>query len=246
MTQYNFGTGQLHGTLSTGASPLRFAALQDVSIDFSGDIKQLHGQYQFPLDVARGKTKIEGKIGSGNVDVEQFNSFFFGQTVSTGEVKQVNNEAASVPGTPFTVTVSNAANFRQDLGVYFASTGAPLKQVPSAPAAGQYSVNSTTGVYTFNATDTLKDVLISYLYASSATGQTLEIGNPLMGFTPKFQLIASQLHNGKTFTVVLYQVVVDKLSLPLKMDDYTITEMGFQAQANPAGIVGYISTTGGA
>jgi hypothetical protein len=244
MTQYLFGTGNLYATTEAGAAPLRFGALQDVSVEFSGDIKQLHGQYQFPLDVARGKSKVEGKIASGNIDVEQFNTLYFGQTTTTGEYKTVTGETGTIPASPFQITVANAAGFHLDLGVYFAATGAPLRQVASAPAAGEYSVTSG-GVYTFAAANTGLAVLIDYVYTDAATGRTLEIKNLLMGSTPKFQLICSQLYNGKTFHLCLYSVVIDKLSLPLKMDDYTIGDMGFQAQANSAGKIGFISTTGG-
>ena len=129
MTQYLFGTGQLFTTPVGGGAPLRIGALQDVSVEFSGDVKMLHGQYQFPLDVARGKTKIEGKIGTGNIDVAAFNSVFFGETVTNNsEVKQIFGEAVSVPATPgpYTVTAANGATFFQDLGVYDAVTGLPL------------------------------------------------------------------------------------------------------------------------
>lgn len=37
MTQYTFGTGQLYSVPTGGGNPLRIGALQDVSIEFSGD-----------------------------------------------------------------------------------------------------------------------------------------------------------------------------------------------------------------
>jgi len=85
MSQYVFGTGQLFAMPVGGGAPLRFGALQDVSVDFSGDIKSLHGQYQFPLDVARGKSKVEWSANSGNIDVEAFNQVYFGGTVASGD-----------------------------------------------------------------------------------------------------------------------------------------------------------------
>lgn len=245
MSQYMFGTGQLFATPVGGGNPLRIGALQDVSIEFSGDIKQLYGQYQFPLDVARGKTKIEGKIGTANIDVGAFNQLFFGGTVTNNaEKKQVVNEAGAVPATPFQITVANAADFFMDLGVTDVLTGNPLKQVASGPTTGQYSVNSGTGVYTFAAADTGKAVLINYIYDATTAGSgSLTIGNNLMGSTPKFQLVASQIYNGKQFLLMLYSCTADKLSLPLKQDDYTISEISYQAQANDANQIGFLSTT---
>jgi len=244
MAQYVFGTGQLYATPVGGGAPLRFGALQDVGVDISGDTKTLHGQYQFPLDAARGKTKIEWKASSGQIDVESFNQIFFGQTVTTGQKRQVFGEEASVPTTPFQVTVANAADFFMDLGVYNAATGLPLKQVVSGPATGEYSVNPATGVYTFAAADVGDALLFNYLYEDAAAGQTLEIDNLLMGTTPKMQLVLSQVYNGKTFTMVLYSAVAEKLGLPLKQDDYLIADISGQAYANDAGKIGFITTTG--
>lgn len=245
MTQYTFGTGQLYSVPTGGGNPLRIGALQDVSVEFSGDVKQLFGQYQFPLDVARGKTKIEGKIGSGNIDVAAFNTIFFGQTVTgNSEKKQAINEAGAVPGSStYTVTAANGATFALDLGVTLVTTGQPLTQVATAPAAGQYSV-SASGVYTFNSAQAGAAVLLNYLYTATTSGSgTLNLTNQLMGTTPKFQLVASQTYSGKVFTLMLYAITTEKLSLPLKQDDYLISEISFQAFADDLNRIGYISTT---
>lgn len=246
MAQYMFGTGQLYTTPVGGGNPLRLGALQDVSVEFGGDIKQLHGQYSFPLDVARGKSKIEGKIGTANIDVAAFNQLFFGGTLTNNsEKKQVVNEAGAVPAeSTYTITVANGATFYMDLGVMLVSTGQMLKQVSGAPGAGEYSVNTTTGLYTFNSAQASAAVIINYIYtAATSLSGTLNITNTLIGTTPKFQLVGSQIYNGKQFTMVLYSCTSDKLSLPLKQDDYTISEISFQANANDANSIGLISTT---
>lgn len=245
MTQYMFGTGQLFALPVGGGAPLRCGALQDVSVEFSGDTKQLFGQYQFALDVARGKTKIEGKIGTANIDVAAYNQLFFNQTVtSNSEMKQVINEAASVPGSStYTVTAANGATFLLDLGVYLVSTGLPLKQVSGVPGAGEYSV-SAVGVYTFNSAQASAAILLNYMYTAATSGAgTLTINNELMGAAPQFQMLLSQNFKGKQFTLLLYSVVADKLSLPFKQDDYLVSEVSWQAQANAANIVGKMSTT---
>jgi len=244
MSQYVFGTGQLFATPVGGGAPLRFGALQDVSVDFNGDLKQLFGQYQFALDTARGKTTIEWKASTGNIDISAFNQIFFGGTVDTGdELIQVFNEPASVPAmSTYTVTVAHGADFVMDLGVYYAATGAPLKQVPSAPTTGQYTV-SAAGVYTFAVGDAGKALLFNYLYESASTGGSLEITNQLMGSTPKFQLVLSQIYEGKNFTMLLYSNTAEKLSLPLKQDDYLIAELSGQSMADSANRVARITTT---
>lgn len=242
MSQYVFGTGQLFATPVGGGAPLRFGALQDVSVDISGDIKMLYGQYQYPLDSARGKTKIEWKATSGNIDVQAFNTLFFGGNVEAGdELVQAFNEPGTVGATPYHITVTHSSDFVMDLGVYYASSGLPLKQVAASPTVGQYTV--AAGVYTFNATDTTVAMLMNYLWESSTTGGSLVIGNQLMGTTPRFQLVLSQFYEGSSFTLILYSNVADKLSLPLKQDDYLIADMAGSAFANSANLVGRMTTT---
>lgn len=244
MTQYVFGTGQLFSTPVGGGAPLRFGALQDVSVDFSGDIKTLHGQYQMPLDTARGKTKVEWKASTANIDITAFNTIFFGGTVSNNdELKQVINEAGTVPAmSTYTITVANAAAFFMDLGVYYSATGLPLKQVSGAPAAaGEYQV-SAGGVYTFHSGDASVAMLLNYLYDGNSGG-SLTIGNNLMGTTPKFQLVLSQIYSSKYFTLILFSNTAEKLSLPMKQDDYLISELSGQAFANSANQIGRITTS---
>lgn len=244
MTQYVFGTGQLFAMPVGGGAPLKFGALQDVSVDFNGDIKQLYGQYQFALDVARGKTKIEWKASTGNIDAEAFNQLFFGEVLTEGDqLVQVFNEAASVPAmSTYTVTVDNAANFVMDLGVKYSTTGLPLKQVASAPGTGEYTVSSV-GVYTFAVGDASAALLFDYIWEDAATGGSLAIGNKLMGSTPRFQLVLSQVYNGQTLTLILYSCVSEKLSMPLKQDDYLIAEVSGQSFADTANRVARITTT---
>lgn len=245
MSQYVFGTGQLFATPVGGGAPLRFGALQDVSVDFSGDIKELFGQYQFALDVARGKTKVEWKATTANIDATAFNQVFFDQTVTTGDqLSQVFNEAATVPATPgpHTVTAANGANFVMDLGVYNAITGLPLKQVAATPGNGEYTV-STAGVYTFNAAQEGDSVLLNYLWEEAAVGGSLAINNALMGQTPRFQLVLSQVYDAKQFTLILYSCVAEKLTMPLKQDDYLMSELSGRAFANAANQVARLTTT---
>ncbi len=244
MSQYVFGTGQLYSTPVGGGVPLRFGALQDVSVDFNGDIKTLFGQYQFPLDAARGKTKIEWKASSGNVDVSAYNTLFFGQDVADGdELVQAFNEPHTIPAmTTYTVTATNGADFYMDLGVYDATTAEAFTQVASGPTAGEYTV-SNIGVYTFAAADASTPILLNYMWENAAAGGSLEIGNQLMGNTPKFQMVLSQLYEGSTFTLILYSSVAEKLSLPLKQDDYLIADMSGQCFADAANRVARITTT---
>ena len=249
MTQrhYTFGTGNLYVLPVGGGAPIAAGALQDVDVKFSGDIKQLFGSSSFALDVSRGKVKIEGKFSIGKLDLNIINNLFFGGSVTTGELLQAINEAGAVPAvTTYTVTAANGSNFDTDLGVYYAVSGAPFTQVTAgSEAVGKYSVNQTTGVYTFAAADASAAVVLNYLYKSASTGQTLIINNVQMGAVPSFYLVLSNTSKGKHLTLELYNCVCPTFDMPLKQDDYLKQALDFQAQDNGAGVIGKMTMTGG-
>jgi hypothetical protein len=233
---FEFGAGTLWGfpvggNTAANPTPMKFGTLQDVTLDISGDVKQLYGQKQFPEAVARGKCKITGKSKFAAINGKMMNDLFFGQPMGTGMIKTALDEIATVPTTPFTITVSNAAQFKQDWGVRYTNTGIPLTRVPSAPVLGQYSVNTSTGVYTFAAADTGAAVLISYTFTVAATG------SQLMGFAPTIQVLLETVYNANQFSVLLYSVVASKLAFATKQEDFIIPEFDFEAFANAAGQV---------
>lgn len=244
--QFFFGTGNIY-IIPSGANPtpISVAAIQNASVDFDGDLKQLFGQNSFPLDTARGKTKITGKFEMGQANLALWNAVFFGQTVATGQTLQALNEAASVPTTPYQVTVANGATFATDLGVFLATTGVPLTRVAASPATGQYSVNTTTGVYTFAAADTTKAMIFNYEYASSSTGNALALTNTLMGNIPVFGLHLNNITKSKQSILQLYACTSSKLQFPLKQDDYGLLTIDFSAQDDGTGRILNWSTTEG-
>ena len=243
--QYVFGTGAMIVQPVGGGSPIPFGTLMDVSVDISADIKELNGQFTYPVALARGKSKVSVKATNAAIDVVLFNQIFFGNSVSTTSTLQsVNAESHSIPAvSTYTVTVTNSATFVQDQGVVYSASGVYLVQVASAPTTGQYSV--AAGVYTFAAADAGKGVNISYTYTAASTGHTLTVGNQLMGLAPTFQCVLSDSFNNsgtvQTVTMTLYSCVANKFNLPLKADDFLQTQFEFSAQANSAGNVFQIS-----
>lgn len=242
MAIYTFGSGTLWGVRSdiANATPVKFGALQEVSVEFAASTKELYGQYQFPLAVARGTSKITGKAKFGQIQGRAFFDLFFGQSAATGQTTTANAEAASVPASsPYTYTVVDSATFQTDLGVTYAATGLPLVKVASAPAAGQYSVSA--GVYTFAAGDAGAAILVSYTYTLSASGQEFTLANPLLGVQPAFQAVLETTYQAPTglkkADLTLFSCVSSKLSLDAKQEDFTVPEMDFEAFANSAGNV---------
>lgn len=233
-TSLAFGSGVLIGTGSAG--PIQFGTLQDVSVDFSFSVKQLMGQFQFPVAVARGAGKISGKAKFANIDGPVLNQLFFGSTPTTGQKLWSYNEGATVgAASPYSATVVNAASFDENLGVVYASNGLQLTQVASNPTQGQYTV--AAGVYTFNAADAGKALLITYSYTQSVVGSRAVVANKPMGVAPTFQIDFYQTNPnvaGAQWSLRLYACISSKLTLASKLEDFTIPEMDFEAFANPA------------
>jgi hypothetical protein len=248
MAQSVFGVGFLFATPSgTNPTPTRFGRLQDVSVDFSYDSKLLYGSNQYALENARGKAKIELKATIGVVDPNLFNNIFFGLATSTGETLNSVDEPQTSATT--SITVANASTFSQDLGVYNSVTGLWMTRVASAPAAGQYAVNTATGVYTINSAQENQALKVSYTYASASTGTSLNFTNQLMGASVIFSVqLVNKFKGGDGVVRSLFldfpAVQCPKLSMPLKLDDFTLPQLDMAAQDNGSGNVFNYSMTG--
>jgi hypothetical protein len=238
-----FGSGNLYGINSAANStPRKLGNLQDVSFDFSYELKQMYGQNNIAIDLRRGKGKIGGKAKYSNLNGAAINDLFFSQTATTGLLQSSVSEAGTIPSsTAYTVTAVNSATWTTDLGVVYAATGLPFSKVASGPTVGQYSV--AAGVYTFAAADAGQGVLIDYLYTATTGGTQIAINNQLMGTTPFFMGVFTANVGGKIVTLQLNSCTSSKLTLATKLDDYTIPEFDFDAMANAAGSIGILSIT---
>ena len=136
--QYGFGSGIAYGirTDIANQTPVRLGVMQDISVDFSSETKELYGQLQFPVDVARGKMKISGKAKFALIEAAVYNTLFFAQTLTTGQEQFVYNEAGTVPSmTPIT-GMTSAGTASGNGTLTFSST-------PAGVLAG-FSVADTT------------------------------------------------------------------------------------------------------
>lgn len=158
--QYGFGSGILYGIRNdvVNATPVRFGVLQDVSIDFSAEAKELYGQLQFAVDVARGKTKITGKAKFAILQASVYNNLYFGQTTTPlTQTLFAYNEAATV-GSVVTGT-TNGVTATSSPTLHFASTpagvvvGASIADAtaPTAITAGTYVLSKTGTTVTMSA-----------------------------------------------------------------------------------------------
>jgi hypothetical protein len=240
-----FGSGVLIGTqLNTGATPptpINFGLVQKVSVDTSVSVKELYGQFAFPVAVGSGTRKVTCKASLARFSGQAIGRLFYNQVPQPGSTVSQFSEVHSVPGTsPFTVSVTFGAHFVSDQGVTYASSGLPLIAVASSPTTGQYSVNAATGVYTFSTGDQGVGILISYNYAPTpAAGESLAITNPLIGPTSTFSalLFATDPTTNQQFSVSLNQCVASKFSFDTNIEDFAKPDFEFQAFANAAGQV---------
>lgn len=235
---YSFGSGVLLGTRTdiANATPVNFGLVQEVTVEETASIKELYGQYQRPLAVARGTIKTTGKAKVARISGLAFANLFYGVSPAAGQLATSFAEAGVVAATtPFTVTVANSATFVNDEGVLYATTGLPLTKVASAPGAGQYSVSS--GVYTFNTSDAGKAVLTSYTYTVSGTGQKFTVVNQLLGTTPTFQAQFYTSFQGQAISLQLNNCSSSKLSFDTKLEDFVMPEFDFSCFADASGNV---------
>jgi hypothetical protein len=114
--------------------------------------------------------------------------------------------------------------------------------VNSVTAAGQYSVNASTGVYTFFSADASAAVLISYSYTTTA-GATYQNNNQVQGYSPQIELYAvedyskAQNASGSPSVVHLYACKIGKVTFPYKRTDYKMVDIEGQYFASANGRV---------
>jgi len=237
---FQFGIGGMFakangGNLATTVAQIQqFGTIQDVDVEFSQKLVSLYGQNKFPDDVAPSDMKLSGKAKFAFLDIDIYNQLYFAETISTGQKIMQPNEVEAIPATPYQITIVPPASgvFNEDLGVYAADFSFKYTKVASSPATTQYSVNETTGVYTFAAADTLLSVAISYVYTVT-TGKTMTVTNHIQGYGPKFELWLAEPYQGNN-GLHIYSARAGKMSNPLKRDGYVISDFEFEGFANQA------------
>lgn len=226
-------------------SPVNIGFAQEFSIEAAGTTKELYGQNQWPLVVARGTIKGTGKVKAATLSGLAWAACFYG-----GSGASTSNQIAWNVGSTFTLSTASTAavqvgsslTFDADLGITYAGTGLPFQRVSTGnEAAGKYSVTAASpGLYNFAAADTTggpsggNPVKITYTNTTSV-GQSLLVTNQLIGSTPTFQLdYYTNLNQptSKPFVVRLYACVASKHMLPFKLEDFAIPELDFALFAN--------------
>jgi hypothetical protein len=100
---FQFGIGGMYanptgGNLATPSGPAFFGTIQNIDLDIDGKNVELRGQNQFPDDVAPSDKSIKGKAGFAKIEIDIYNSLFYGETITTGMKIVADREADTVPG----------------------------------------------------------------------------------------------------------------------------------------------------
>lgn len=255
MSQYVFGAGDMtvtplldaSGAAIVNPSPARLMDLQEASADLPAQIKKLFGQNSFPIGVGVGQREINWKVKPARIYAAQWNALFFGQSITSGTLLANYRDlvGAAIPSTPFQITVTppSSGTYVCDLGVIDAN-GKPMQRVASAPATGQYSLNASTGQYTFASADVGKTVYINFQYTASVTGaQKIAVQNLPMGYAPAFKADMSVTYLGKVLTFSMPMCISTKMSIGLKNEDFAVPEFEFSVFDNGTGVVMTVSTS---
>ena len=250
-----FGPGILWMTRTdiANGTPANIGFVNEFTMDISFSTKQLFGQNQFPLLVARGEGKATGKIKAAVLSGTAMNTMLIGGTWTNGTQYDATTTAATpIPVAPFTITptVPSTGTFDTDLGVTASVVGTSALQVgqvmtlvTGTPTTGQYAVSA--GVYTFASADNVFGVSVkisfAYHYTLGATGQSQIIQNLPIGNTPTFQLDYKTTLYGATYYVRLFNAVGSKFALQHKISDFAMPEYDFEFYANANQQIGIVS-----
>src|ERR1700730_10566073 len=138
-------------------APVNVGFVNEFSIETAGTIKELYGQKQYALAVARGTIKVTGKFKAAVISGLAWNAVMFGMSsVSTGNIVwNVGSTFTISTASTTAMQIGSSLTFDADLGITYVSNNLPFQRVSTGnEAAGKYSVGSTTpGLYNFSTAD---------------------------------------------------------------------------------------------
>ncbi len=210
-------------------TPITFALIEGVSLDFSFKLKELYSQSVYPIAGGASTGKVTGKAKLSSFSPTIMNSLFFGAPSAGSGVTVVQYAPNSIPATPFTITPASPAA-TVDLGVFYQTVGTGILQkqfarVASGPTTGQYTFSA--GVFTFAAADSLTPILLSY-EGAAAGSSSFVMSNYLSGMAPQFQLNFSGVYGGQVYLFNFPFCNSEKLMFTTKVNDWVGVEFDFE------------------
>jgi len=233
---------------ASSTQSVALGVVQEVSFDFSADIKELHGQSKYALMAVQGSGSVTGKASYARFNAETL-AVFLGATSAAGatllgSTGGVGQTPQAIPTTPFEVTPTpaNSGTFAADKGVILVGASelynTQMTRVTGTPTTGQYA--EAAGVYTFAAADAGTYVIITYTY-TTASGKVITVPNTALGATYPFELIARTTLESKDCMIRFPNVISGKLGLPLKTGEFTMSDVDMTAFSDGLGNIAYIN-----
>lgn len=180
--QVLFGAGSAHVTPTRDAKGNKIAVPQvislpevmDINAGFGkSDVKTAHGQRQYAIHAARGKSTIEVSFTCGETYLRAINALYFGQTVKSGSHRIYRDSTGTeIPeGSRTQIKINTKKTFH--LGKWVSNTSVAIAGSNATLATGatiftgQYKVSG--GRYSFSASDVGKEAKLTYVVAGGAT-----------------------------------------------------------------------------
>lgn len=260
---FNFSAGRAR-LIPAGGTPVELGVVQHATVELKVDLKDLRGAYRYPIQVADGKGTASGKIGFAQLWPETL-SAIVGGTLSTGGPTAVIAEAHTAAAETYTLTNGATMVVGSEIVTVIDATGSPVfySRVGASPvssstagqANGTYTITNA-GVVTFAVADATVKTFTTYLYTPAAGVNTSAVAMQQVGMnsasTFQLTLIGAAAKNGYTnqaqqFIVQFNACLAPSLKLDFKLDDWTMSDLDFQAFIDASGNLGtmYLINPGG-
>ena len=127
-----FGSGVLIGTQLNVANPtpINFGLVQKVSVDTSVSVKELYGQYAFPVAVGSGTRKVTCKASLARFSGQALGRLFYNQIRLRARRSPSSPRSTASPHRPFHNHRQAITHFVADQGVIYAQTDFRLSRSP--------------------------------------------------------------------------------------------------------------------
>jgi hypothetical protein len=232
-----FGPGVLIASIP-GGTPVNIGFAQEITFNDKVTLKSAYGQNRYALAVGAGTAKTSVKAKFLRVSSLAISQLLIGVAPTPGgnfmQFGELHTLATVTPS--LTIAPPNSGTFYSDQGLVYSATGLPLQYTTSAPTTGKYSLNPSTGVYSFAAGDAGVGVIASYLYSTGSIGQSLNSGNPIIGpsISTQVNILYTDPNTQFQATLQLFNVVWDGIDFATKLEDFVYPEMNGECFVNAA------------
>jgi hypothetical protein len=217
----------------TYPDPIVLATVTSMTFDLKEEDVDLRGPDLDILDSFPSQRTLSGKITLSDFSSSLLSAVTNGTTVSANR-KIGYTTTGAIPSTPFEVTVpltTPTRTFATDCGVINLTDGKPMTRAATATGSNVYSVNTTTGLYTFNTADSTDQYLIYYEATPSSTdGVTSEVAQSLSSTAaPKYGIHVQKTLAGKSWGIYVPSARIPGLSTSFKRDGWSEVTLDWKA-----------------